>query len=171
LPKAHDGPWPRVPASAHAPTWPRRSGSVTTHQLTHGTADWPPRPCAPSTALRFFCETIIEAKSPFTFSSSPSHSSSFSVALPPPLPYPLCAIVGRRQRPRASSPPQATTTLTVSHRAEDRLKAVGHLRLHFLLCPRVSLLLGASNLRRIQLTPQWAPREHKDPPRPLLHRR
>jgi hypothetical protein len=171
LPEAHDGPWPRVPSSTCARMQPHCSGSVTTCHLTNDATNRPPRPCASSTALRFFCETIIEAKSPFTFSSSPSHSSSFSVALPPPLPYPLCAIVGRRQRPRASSPPQATTTLTVSHRAEDRLEAVGHLRLHFLLCPRVSLLLGASNLRRIQLTPQWAPREHKDPPRPLLHRR
>jgi hypothetical protein len=55
-----------------------------------------PRPCAPSTALLFLYETIIEAKSPFAFSSSPSRRSSFSIAPPPPLPCPPSAATSHR---------------------------------------------------------------------------
>jgi hypothetical protein len=128
LPEAHDGPWPHVPSSTCARMQPHCSGSVTTCHLTNDATNRPPRPCASSTALRFFCETITKAKSPFTFSSSPSHSSSFSVALPPPLPCSLCATVGRRRCPHVLPPPRATTASTMSHRAEDQPEAVGRLQ-------------------------------------------
>jgi hypothetical protein len=94
LPAAHDGPWQRVPASARACTQPCSGGLVTARHLAHGAANRPPRPRAPSTAHLFFCETIIEAKSPFAFSSLPSRSS-FSITLPLLLPCPPSVAIRR----------------------------------------------------------------------------
>jgi hypothetical protein len=103
--------------------------------LTHSTADWPPQPRVPSTILLFFCETIIEAKSPFAFFSLPSHSSYFSIALPPPIPLSTeCHRRGpsieRCHRTRVPPPPRSSSASTASRRAKDWPKATGRLRLH-----------------------------------------
>jgi hypothetical protein len=149
LPAAHDGRWPRVPASTCACTRPRHSGSLTTRHLTHGAADRPPRPRAPSTALLFFYDRSAT-------------TAPLSIECHHRVPFVEC-----RRRPRVPPPPRASSASTVSRRAEDRLEATGLLRLRLPLS--ASTWTSHTCCSPDQLPPPRALHRHHAAPR-LLQR-